>query len=153
VEVCQLVEYLTFTSLPVDESFFAGMRRLHDAIFTGQSSNTVAMELSKKPSCLVLLAVDGGEVIGYKIGYEERTARFYSWLGGVNPQYRGKGIASELMRRQHKWCCDQGYKVIRTHTKNKWREMLILNLRHGFDIVGTYTDDKGEPKIILEKRL
>jgi hypothetical protein len=31
--------------------------------------------------------------------------------------------------------------------------MLILNIKHGFDVIGTYTDEKGEPKIILEKRL
>lgn len=68
-------------------------------------------------------------------------------------EYRGRGIASELMRRQHEWCHNESYKVIRTQTKNKWRDMLILNLRHGFDVVGTYTDEKGEPKIILKKRL
>jgi hypothetical protein len=33
------------------------------------------------------------------------------------------------------------------------RDILILNLRHAFDVVGTYTDEKGEPKIFLEKRL
>lgn len=64
----------------------------------------------------------------------------------------GKSM-SELMRRQHEWCRSHGYRVIRTHTKNKWRDMLILNIRHGFDVIGTYTDEKGEPKIILEKRL
>lgn len=31
--------------------------------------------------------------------------------------------------------------------------MLILNLRHGFDTIGTYTDEKGEQKIILKKQL
>jgi hypothetical protein len=31
--------------------------------------------------------------------------------------------------------------------------MLVLNLGHGFDVVGTFTDDKGEPKIIVDKRL
>lgn len=31
--------------------------------------------------------------------------------------------------------------------------MIVLNLRQGFDIVGTFTDDRGEPKIILEKYL
>ncbi|WP_274519618.1 hypothetical protein [Caenibacillus caldisaponilyticus] len=40
-----------------------------------------------------------------------------------------------------------------TQTKNKWRAMLLLNLRHGFDIIGTFTDEKGEPKFILQKRL
>ena len=92
-------------------------------------------------------------MVGYKIGYEDKTERFYSWLGGVNLEYRGQGIASELMGRQHAWCREHGYSVVRTQTKNKWRDMLILNLRHGFDIVGVYTDEKGEPKIILEKQL
>lgn len=92
-------------------------------------------------------------MVGYKIGYQDRKSRFYSWLGGVYPEYRGQGIASELMLKQHEWCKQHGYAVVRTQTKNKWRSMLILNLRHGFNIVGTYTDEKGEPKITLEKRL
>ncbi|HEY8343405.1 MAG TPA: GNAT family N-acetyltransferase [Calditerricola sp.] len=46
-------------------------------------------------------------------------------------RYRRRGIATELMKRQHAWCRRHGYQTIRTHTKNKWREMLILNLRHG----------------------
>ena len=57
------------------------------------------------------------------------------------------------MVRQHAWCREQGYSVVSTRTKNKWRNMLILNLRYGFDIIGTYTDDQGEPKIILTKTL
>lgn len=44
-------------------------------------------------------------------------------------------------------------KKVQTKTKNKWRDMLILNIKNGFDIIGTYTDDSGEPKIILEKKL
>ena len=31
--------------------------------------------------------------------------------------------------------------------------MLLLNIKSGFDVIGTYTDGEGEPKIILEKRL
>lgn len=66
---------------------------------------------------------------------------------------RGQGIAPELVRGQHHWCRDQGYRIIRTHSKDKWRDMLVLNLGHGFDVLGTFTDERGEPKIILEKRL
>jgi predicted GNAT superfamily acetyltransferase len=102
---------------------------------------------------LLLVAVQDDCVVGYKIEYQDRKSRFYSWLGGVYPEYRSQGIASELMFKQHEWCKEQRYTVIRTQTKNKFRNMLILNLSHGFDIVGTYTDEKGEPKIILEKRL
>ncbi|MCL6625712.1 GNAT family N-acetyltransferase [Alicyclobacillus shizuokensis] len=147
-----MVEYVSFEKYP-GKPYDSGMCRLHDSIFTEQDSDTISMELQRKSRFLILLAVNQGEVVGYKVGYEDRTQRFYSWLGGVYPEYRGRGIASELMRRQHEWCRERGYRVIRTQTKNKWRDMLILNLRHGFDIVGTYTDEKGEPKIILEKKL
>ncbi|EPZ52678.1 hypothetical protein N007_02510 [Alicyclobacillus acidoterrestris ATCC 49025] len=78
-------------------------------------------------------------------------ARFYSWLGGVHPEFRGRGIANELMRRQHVWCEKQGLHVIRTQTRNTWRDMLILNIRNGFNIVGTRTE-KGDTTILLEKR-
>lgn len=36
---------------------------------------------------------------------------------------------------------------------NRWRNMLLLNIKNGFDIDETYTDDNGLHKIILEKRL
>jgi predicted GNAT superfamily acetyltransferase len=148
-----MIEYLTFQSLDMDRALLSSMLELHESIFGGQNSGTIVEELGKRSKFLILLGVVDGRVVGYKVGYEERTNRFYSWLGGVHPEYRNRGIASELMRRQHEWCEQQGYAVIRTHTKNKWRNMLILNIQHGFDIIGTYTDGKGEPKIILEKRL
>jgi hypothetical protein len=36
---------------------------------------------------------------------------------------------------------------------NKWRSMLILNIKCGFDVIDTYTDENGRNKIILEKKL
>ena len=36
---------------------------------------------------------------------------------------------------------------------NKWRNILILNIKTGFDVVGTETDNNNEIKIILEKKL
>ncbi|MCI0184415.1 hypothetical protein MM817_02712 [Acidibacillus sp. S0AB] len=147
------MEYKAFTNLEVESDWYQSMCSLHSTIFKLKSPDSIKEELYVRPIFLVLIALDNEHVVGYKIGYQDRRTRFYSWLGGVNSEYRGQGIASELMRRQHVWCESQGYDVVRTQTKNKWRSMLILNLRHGFDVVGTYTDEKGEPKIILEKRL
>ncbi len=146
------MEYNAYTELDMDSEWYKSMCSLHSSIFKTQTSASIGEELSGRQKILLLLALHNGQVVGYKIGYQDRKSRFYSWLGGVHPEYRGQGIASELMRKQHDWCEKQGYKVIRTQTKNQWRSMLILNLRHGFDIVGTYTDEKGEPKIILERR-
>jgi GNAT superfamily N-acetyltransferase len=147
------LKFKSFTSLERESGWYQSMCSLHSTIFKNQSPDSIEEELSGRPKFLILVALDNDEVVGYKIGYQERKARFYSWYGGVYPEYRRQGIASELMLRQHEWCKSQGYRVVRTQTKNKWRSMLILNLRHGFDVVGSYTDEKGESKIILEKRL
>ncbi|EGL83361.1 GCN5-related N-acetyltransferase [Caldalkalibacillus thermarum TA2.A1] len=144
------MQYLIFEGIPDREHILKGILDLHDLIF---NTELPLDELKQKKGVLVMAAVDHDTVVGYKIGYERKKKHYYSWLGGVDPRYQRQGIATELMRRQHQWCQEKGYLTVRTHTKNKWRGMLILNLRHGFDVIGTYTDDRGEPKIILEKKL
>lgn len=47
-----------------------------------------------------------------------------------------------------------GYSYVRTHTKNKYREMLVLNIKSGFDVTGVYKNLGDEQHgIILEKSL
>ncbi len=36
---------------------------------------------------------------------------------------------------------------------NKWRSMLVLNIKNGLDVIDTYIDEKGLYKIILERKL
>jgi hypothetical protein len=57
------------------------------------------------------------------------------------------------MEQQHQYLKENGYHIVQTKTMNKWRSMLILNIKSGFDIIETYTNDKGVHKIILEKNL
>ncbi|HEV7347019.1 GNAT family N-acetyltransferase [Telluribacter sp.] len=127
--------------------------RLHFQIFTGDTREALAEEIARADSLFTLLAYDDQQLIGYKMGYRRKPGHFYSWLGGVLAAYRKQGIASGLMVRQHAWCQQRGYHTIRTQTMNRWRAMLILNLRHGFDIVGLIAPAEGEPKIVLEKKL
>lgn len=100
----------------------------------------------------ILVAYDENKAVGLKMGYRLDQGRFYSWLGAVRPEYQGLGIGSELMRLQHQWCLQQGIKFIETRTRNNFRQMIALNLAHGFEIVGTLKDTKGL-KILLEKDL
>lgn len=143
-------EYITYNSIPEDD-ILEDILKLHKDIF-GTSDDLINKMLSK-PKLLVLTAVDGKHVIGYKIGYEIERTKFYSWLGGIDSNYRKQGIASMLMEKQHQYLRDNGYNVVQTKTMNKWRNMLILNIKSGFDIINTYTDEKGLHKIVLEKNL
>jgi GNAT superfamily N-acetyltransferase len=93
------------------------------------------------------------QAVGFKMGYEQNQFEFYSWLGGVIPEYRGLGIAGDLMAEQHRWCREQGYSKIKTKTQNRFMPMLILNLKNGFEIIGVDPTDKEGLKIIMEKKI
>lgn len=101
----------------------------------------------------LLMATVENTPAAFKLGYELEDKKFYSWLGGVVPEFRGLGIAADLMKMQHQRCKQNGYTKIQTKTQNRFRDMLVLNLRFGFDVVGFHTSDEGGPKIILEKSL
>lgn len=147
--------YQTYPVLP-PEPQLGSMLDLLVSIFTNQSHAEWLTDLTQKtatyPAFQTLLALDSERVVGCKLGYAWSSNTFYSWLGGVDPAYRGRGIGGELMRRQHDAGRAAGYAAIRTHTYNRWRDMLILNLRHGFEIVGTQPGKWGLT-IMLEKGL
>jgi predicted GNAT family acetyltransferase len=133
-----------------DDGVLDGIIELHKVIFG--TSDDLINKMASKPQLLVITAMIGTKVIGYKIGYELDNNKFYSWLGGVDTNYRKHGIASELMEKQHQYLKENGYSVVQTKTMNKWRSMLVLNIKNGFDVINTYTDEKGLHKITLEKR-
>ena len=148
------VHYLLTDGLP-DEPGLTSLVNLLAAVFHTQSQAELLADLAYQTNqtpILTLLAVQNGQVVGCKLGYERKPGHFYSWLGAVHPDVRGQGIASELMRRQHDWCRQQQYHTIRTQTYNQWRAMLILNLRHGFDIIGTVQGTHGLT-LVMEKRV
>ena len=92
--------------------------------------------------------------IGFKLGYELEPTCFYSFLGAVLPDYQGYGVATLLMQSQHQWAQDQGYQRIQTSTQNRYKAMLALNLKMGFEIIGTEAFAlRGGLKIRLEKKL
>lgn len=95
----------------------------------------------------------GSKIVALKIGYEKDTGHFYSWLGGVAPDYRSKGLGRKLMHKQHEWCLEHGYKLISTKTMNRWKTMLLMNIQEGFEIQGTQLDRKGQLKILMIKKL
>lgn len=144
------IEYFIFNSVPVGY-VLDGIIELHKTIFNPLDDLINKME--DKPQLLVITAMDGHKVIGYKIGYEIENHKYYSWLGGVDSNYRKLGIASTLMAKQHQYLKEKGYTTVQTKTMNKWRNMLILNIKNGFDVIDTYIDEKGRHKIILEKNL
>jgi ribosomal protein S18 acetylase RimI-like enzyme len=129
------------------------IRSLLEGVFKSFNAQKFKGVLETHTRFHITLALVEGAVAGFKLGYATDQETFYSWLGAVHPQFRGLGIASSLMELQHNWCHAHGFKRVQTKTLNRWREMIALNLRFGFEIRGAYTDSAGEPKLLLEKKL
>ena len=133
----------------LDESHLYIIEKLSSQIF-GETMNIRARLQQKK--CFFCFGKVETQIVGFKLGYEISPEVFYSWIGGVHPEWRGLGLASDLMQTQHDWCRREGYKFVQTKSQNRFREMLILNLRRGFHIVAT-EGEGAELKVWLEKSL
>ncbi|MFC4353810.1 GNAT family N-acetyltransferase [Chryseomicrobium palamuruense] len=139
-----------YTCLP-DEKEIVKLVSLHESIFG--NGEEMKRKLDSKKDILIQTISFEDRVIAYKIGYELNAQTFYSWLGGVDPKHRKQGLAQQLMTQQHEWVKQKGYSSIRTKTMNRWRGMLLLNIKNGFDVQSTYVDERGNHKIVLEKCL
>lgn len=139
-------------SLGQDRERLTECLRLHREVLGPLSPRRLQRRLRGRRR-LLLAALAEGQVVGYKFGYEDRPGRFYSWIGGVRPDHRRRGVARQLLEKQHEWARGHGYPRVRTHTTNAHRPMLLLNIRAGFDVIGTLINHRGEGRIILEKQL
>lgn len=105
---------------------------------------------------LALIAVDtavDNAVIGFKIGYE-RGDGFYSWVGGVLPAYRRKGVATLLADVQEQWAKDSGYIRIWFKTYEVFKPMIKFALQRGFTIMETsWCESRNDIQYTLEKIL
>lgn len=91
---------------------------------------------------IALIAKVGDAVVGCKVGYFEDD-QFYSWVGGVLPAYRRRGVAEKLADMQEELVRNTGVHRIRMKTRNRFREMLHFALNRGFYIADV--EQKGEP--------
>ena len=83
----------------------------------------------------ILTAYDNHNPIAFKIGYQRHSdGSFYSWMGGVLPNYRRKGIANNLADHQETWAKKNGYISIKIQTREKHKAMLALAINRGFQI-------------------
>lgn len=138
---------------PFDTALLEGISPVYAACFGSPPPHDFPSRVEDRTGSLLQLALVGRTVIGYKLGYRRNPEVFYSWLGGILPEFRRRGVARELLRRQHAWCRAHGYRRVRTDTTNAFRDMLLLNIRAGFDVIGTFHDAERGLTIMLERAL
>tara|TARA_B100000446_G_C10454413_1_gene306461 strand:+ start:28 stop:462 length:435 start_codon:yes stop_codon:yes gene_type:complete len=84
---------------------------------------------------LILTIIYNNEIVGFKIGYDRfQNDSFYSWMGGILPEYRRKGLANALANFQEEWARGNGYHKIKMKTMSKHKAMISFSLNRGFKI-------------------
>ena len=98
------------------------------------SSPELLQERIKDSNSLILIASINNQAIGFKLGYELNSNNFYSWLGGVVPNYRQQGVAHTLRERQEEWARAKQYQCILVKSKNCFPNMLKMLISSGYQI-------------------
>ncbi|WP_189637802.1 GNAT family N-acetyltransferase [Thalassotalea sp. HSM 43] len=103
-------------------------------------------------SFLALAAYVDEQPVAVKVGYQLNQNVFYSWLGGVDPEYRKLGLAQSLLSYQETWVEQQGYKQLRVKSMNIYPMMMQFLLKNGYKISG-YQGNSGldDAKIMFHK--
>ena len=91
------------------------------------------MNRMDRDDVLMLLAEVGGAPAGFKVGYRQSAAVYYSAKGGVLPAFRGHGIARGLMDHMMAYAKAAGYERFAFDTfPNRHPGMAVMALRQGF---------------------
>jgi ribosomal protein S18 acetylase RimI-like enzyme len=104
---------------------------------------------------LILVALADDTPVGFKVGYQrDKDGSFYTWIGGVLPDYRKLHIAQKLADAQEAWAIKEGFNAIVLKTRNRFRGMLLFAIKNGFCVETVEQKETIEDyRIILRKKL
>lgn len=85
----------------LDDRVVEAISRLVRLCFDPSPSLVFADVVREKRRAAALVAWSGSVPVGFKLGYERSGEEFHSWLGGVHPEFRRRGIARRLLHLQH----------------------------------------------------
>jgi predicted GNAT superfamily acetyltransferase len=121
---------------PFSTRVFDELQALNAEVFDSVAPQYVSWRMSNMPDVSAFLALSADRIVGFKVGYAKSQRKYYSWLGGVDPAFRRRGIASALMAQQHGWIATRGYTVVETSANQENVAMAQVNLQHGFRVCG-----------------
>ena len=137
----------------LSNNLFTELLHLYNQLFEDADLEFFKTRFTTQANICSVLAFKKTQLIGFKIGYPVENNTFYSWIGGVNSEFRNIGIGKQLATLQENFAIEKGFSVLKTKSMNRFKPMMILNLKNGFNITKVYTNTKGQTKIVFEKQL
>ena len=122
-------------------------------IFQNHRVSEARLAKIKNQQPLLLVAYHKDKPIGFKLGYTiAGTARFFSWLGGVHPDFRRQGLAQRMLEIQEAYASKIGSSEIYFTSFEKFPAMIRLGKRNGYRLTRSEMDE-GELKFWYAKTL
>lgn len=102
---------------------------------------------------LLVVAFDGHRPVGFKFGYVvKENLKFFSWLGGVDSEYRRRGIGQALLDFQEQYVKNLGIPILYFTSFDRFPAMIALGKKNMYVKVRT-AEERGEKKYWFEKHL
>lgn len=99
----------------------------------------------------IFFAIDKDKPVGYAVSYGKGD-KFYIWTIAVLEEYRGKGVAKELLKKSIDAGKEFEYRRVYLKTRNTFKNMIFLALKFGFKITHlTKKEDINQNRIWMEK--
>ena len=137
---------------PISSATVQEIQRLSERVFGNYFETEGDWRFGHMPDMTVFEARSEGALVGFKIGYALTQTRYYSWLGGVVPEYRRDGVAQALLSEQEERVRGVGYLRIRVKSMRKFPGMLALLQTNGYTLVPA-RGGADSAKLTFEKRL
>ncbi len=146
------IKYSILHGIPTDQDYDE-LVTLYLELFDDADSDFFLQRIKRHPDLMTICAKSNSALIGFKMGYGILDETFYSWVGGVKTGFRKQGIAHHLAELQEDWVRENGFKTLKTKSMNRFKPMMMLNLKRGFDITKIYTNELGQTKVVFKKSL
>jgi RimJ/RimL family protein N-acetyltransferase len=96
-----------------------------------------------------LVAKDGDKIIGWSFGMQKSDSEFYMINSAVFPEYRRKGIYTEMLKLAVDIIKEMGFQFIYSRHKLTNNDVIIPKLKYGFNIVGMEVNDAFGNLVVL----
>lgn len=99
---------------------------------------------------LSYVAVDNNSVVGFASA--NIAHGFFYWLA-VSPKHRRKGIGQSLVTKIEQDFKKKKTKTISLESRNRYKPAIMMYLKNGYDIKGSFVEPAGDLLIRLSKKL
>jgi len=140
---------------PFDPSFIQDYIEMSEAAFghiaSEQWIHALRWRFENMPDVTIFIAMSDDTLIGYKAGHATAYNRYYSWMGAVHPNFRRRGVARNLMTRQHEWLASSRFDLVETQVSKENKLMIQMNLEAGLKTSGMIISKTGEPYLTMQR--